>query len=295
MENAYKEGLVVQLKPGAVPQYKKYLDESEGKTVTNDWGDILPVSTREELGYPTQKPVALLERIIRISSNPGDVVLDPFCGCGTAVHAAEKLGRKWLGIDVTHLAISLIERRFKDAFPDIAFDVQGTPKDLAAAHDLADRDKHQFQWWAVSLIDAVPQGGKKKGADHGIDGIRWIRTGPRDGDLDRVIVSVKGGGNVSVRDVRDLVGTVEREKALGGVLITLAPPTRPMREEAASHGFASTGLGQFRRIMVKTVEELLRGVQDDGERLPPLGRAEGFRRAPKERRATPAQQTALFE
>lgn len=278
------------------PRFIRYLDEQKGTVVTSIWSDIPPINAQaaERLGYPTQKPLALLERIITASSNPGDVVLDPFCGCGTAVHAAEKLGRKWLGIDVTHLAISLIERRLKDAFPAIAFDVQGTPKDLAAARDLADRDKHQFQWWAVSLIDAVPQGGKKKGADRGIDGIRWVKTGPRDGDLDRIIVSVKGGENISVRDVRDLVGTVEREKALGGVLITLAAPTKPMREEAASHGFASTGLGQVRKIMVKTVEELLRGVHDDAERLPPLGRGEGFRRAPKERRAA-AQQPALFE
>jgi site-specific DNA-methyltransferase (adenine-specific) len=261
------------------------------------WTDVdrLNQTAKERLGYPTQKPVALLERIIAASSNPGDVVLDPFCGCGTAVHAAQKLGRRWIGMDVTHLAISLIERRLKDAFPDIVFDVQGTPKDLAAARDLANRDKHQFQWWAVSLLDAVPQGGKKKGADRGIDGIRWVRTGPREGDLDRVIVSVKGGENVSVRDVRDLVGTVEREKALGGVLVTLAAPTRDMLREAASHGFASTGLGQFRKIMVKTVEELLRGVHDDGERLPPLGRAEGFRRAPKEKRGGTGEQAALFD
>ncbi|MFN6954918.1 MAG: DNA methyltransferase [Acetobacteraceae bacterium] len=226
------------------------------------------------------------------SSNPGDVVLDPFCGCGTAVHAAEKLGRRWIGIDVTHLAIGLIERRLKDAFPGIAFDVQGTPRDLASARDLAERSKHQFQWWAVSLVDAVPQGGSKKGADRGIDGIRWVRTGPREGDLGRVIVSVKGGENIGVKDVRDLVGTVEREKALGGVLITLAKPTKPMLQEAASHGFASTGLGQFRKIMVKTVEELMRGVHDDAERLPPLGRGEGFRVAPRER-GRKGQQAAL--
>jgi site-specific DNA-methyltransferase (adenine-specific) len=118
---------------------------------------------RERLGYPTQKPVSLLERIIAASSKPDDVVLDPFCGCGTAVHAAEKLGRRWIGMDVTHLAISLIERRLKDAFPDIAFEVQGTPRDLAAARDLAHRDKHQFQWWAVSLLDAVPQGARRRG------------------------------------------------------------------------------------------------------------------------------------
>jgi site-specific DNA-methyltransferase (adenine-specific) len=264
---------------------KVYLDEMPGKMVGSVWTDIDRIgnTSAERLGYPTQKPLALLERIIAASSNPGDLVLDPFCGCGTAVHAAEKLGRRWIGIDVTHLAIGLIERRLKDAFPGIQFDVQGTPRDLASARDLAARSKHQFQWWAVSLVEAVPQGGSKKGADRGIDGIRWVRTGPREGDLERVIVSVKGGENVSVRDVRDLVGTVEREKALGGVLITLAKPTKEMLREAASHGFADTGLGQFRKIMVKTVEELMRGVHDEAERLPPLGRGEGFRVAPRER------------
>ena len=248
-------------------------------------------SEAERLGYPTQKPLGLLERIIRTSSDPGDVVLDPFCGCGTAVHAAQKLGRQWIGIDVTHLAISLVERRLKDAFEGIRFEVLGTPKDLAGARDLAARDKHQFQWWAVSLLEAVPQGGKKKGADHGIDGIRWVRTGPREGDLDRVVVSVKGGANVGVGALRDLVGTVQREGALGGVLVTLEKPTRPMLEEAAKHGFASTGLGQFRKILVYTVAELMAGVHTND--LPPLGRQEGFRRAPKERAAPRSNQAAL--
>ncbi|MFZ4411270.1 MAG: DNA methyltransferase, partial [Paracraurococcus sp.] len=222
---------------------------------------------------------------------PGDVVLDPFCGCGTAVHAAQKLGRQWMGIDVTHLAISLVERRLKDAFEGIRFEVLGTPKDLAGARDLAARDKHQFQWWAVSLLDAVPQGGKKKGADHGIDGIRWVRTGPRESELDRVVVSVKGGATVGVGALRDLVGTVQREGALGGVLVTLEKPTRPMLEEAAKHGFASTGLGQFRKILVYTVAELMAGVHTND--LPPLGRQEGFRRAPKERAAPRTSQQAL--
>ena len=266
------------------PRLKRYLDEMKGPPLGTVWADVHPLNSQaqERLGYPTQKPQALLERIIAASSNPGDVVLDPFCGCGTAVHAAQKLGRRWIGMDVTHLAISLIERRLKDAFPGIAFEVLGTPRDLASARDLAARDKHQFQWWAVSLLDAVPQGGKKKGADRGIDGIRFIRTGPRTEDLDRIIVSVKGGENISVRDVRDLVGTVQREGALGGVLVTLAKPTKDMMREAASAGFASTGLGQFRKIMVKTVEELLNGIHDDAERLPPLGRQEGFRRAARE-------------
>ncbi|MCA3286610.1 MAG: restriction endonuclease [Roseomonas sp.] len=296
MQELIDAGRVIQPKPGAVPRYKRYLDEMQGVPHGDTWDDIPPINSQaqERLGYPTQKPLTLLERIINASSNAGDVVLDPFCGCGTAVHAAEKLGRRWVGIDVTHLAISLVERRLKDAFPNIAFDVLGTPRDLSAARDLAARDKHQFQWWAISLLDAVPQGGKKKGADRGIDGIRWVRTGPRDGDLDRVIISVKGGENVSVRDVRDLAGTVQREGALGGVLITLADPTRDMLREAASHGYASTGLGQFRKIMVKTIAELMAGVHDDAERLPPLGRGEGFRRAPREQAARPPQ-AGLFE
>ncbi|MCX7370298.1 MAG: DNA methyltransferase [Alphaproteobacteria bacterium] len=292
MQRLHDEGRLVYSKSGMTYE-KRYLDASRGVSIQDLWDDVEMLrglnATGERLGYPTQKPLTLLERIINASSNPGDVVLDPFCGCGTAVHAAEKLGRRWVGIDVTHLAISLVERRLKDAFPSIAFEVLGTPRDLSAA-----RDKHQFQWWAVSLLDAVPQGGKKKGADRGIDGIRWVRTGPRDGDLDRVIISVKGGENVSVRDVRDLAGTVQREGALGGVLVTLADPTRPMLQDAAAHGYASTGLGQFRKIMVKTIAELMAGVHDDAERLPPIGRGEGFRAAPRERSSRPSQ-AGLFE
>ena len=297
MQRLHDEGTLVYSKSGMTYE-KRYLDDSRGVPIQDLWEDVEMLrglnATGERLGYPTQKPLTLLERIVNASSNPGDIVLDPFCGCGTAVHAAEKLGRRWVGIDVTHLAISLVERRLKDAFPNIAFDVLGTPRDLSAARDLAARDKHQFQWWAVSLLDAVPQGGKKKGADHGIEGIRWVRTGPKDGDLDRVIISVKGGENVSVRDVRDLAGTVQREGALGGVLITLADPTRPMLQDAAAHGYASTGLGQFRKIRVKTIAELMAGVHDDAECLPPLGRGEGFRRAPREQAARPPQ-AGLFE
>ncbi|PZW45719.1 site-specific DNA-methyltransferase (adenine-specific) [Humitalea rosea] len=289
MQKLIDEGRIIQTQAGAVPQYKRYLDEMPGVPVQNLWTDMPGINNRSEelLGYPTQKPLALLERIITASSNPGDVVFDPFCGCGTAVHAAQKLGRRWIGMDVTHLAISLIERRLKDAFPNIAFEVLGTPRDLAAARDLAFRDKHQFQWWAVSLLDAVPQGGKKKGMDRGIDGIRWVRTGPRPEDLDRIIISVKGGETVTVSALRDLVGTVQREGALGGVLITLNPPTKEMTREAASHGYASTGLGQFRKIMVKTVDELLRNVHDEKEALPPIGRGEGFRRAARETASRP--------
>lgn len=274
------------------PRLKRYLDEMRGSVTGDVWTSIPPLNSQaqERLGYPTQKPLALLERIIEASSKPGDVVLDPFCGCGTSVHAAEKLGRRWTGIDITHLAIWLIERRLKDAFPDRRFEVLGVPRDMAAARDLAARDKHQFQCWAVSLVDAVPQGGSRKGADRGIDGIRWVKTGPRAQDVGRVVISVKGGANISVKDVRDLAGTVERERALGGVLITLDEPTAPMRREAASRGFASSGLGEFRKIMIRTIPELLPGVHDDAERLPPPGSSEGFRRAARERGRKPVQE-----
>ena len=191
---------------------------------------IIAPSSKERLGYPTQKPLALLERIIQASSNKGDVVLDPFCGCGTAVHAAQKLERDWIGIDITHLAISLIEKRMKDAFPNITFQVHGAPKDLDGAKELASRDKYQFQWWACSLVNAQPYQGKKKGSDGGIDGLIFFQddeTGAK-----KIIVSVKGGEHVSVTMVKDLIATVEREKAAIGLFVTLAVPTKPMVTEA---------------------------------------------------------------
>ncbi|HEU0156794.1 MAG TPA: site-specific DNA-methyltransferase, partial [Stellaceae bacterium] len=192
MQRLHDEDRLYYSKTGYARQ-KFYLDESNGVPVQTIWSDIPSLSGAhtERMGYPTQKPVALLERIINASSNEGDLVLDPFCGCGTTIHAAQKLGRQWIGIDITHLAISLIERRLKDAFPGIAFEVHGTPKDLESAVDLARRDKYQFQWWAVSLVDARPYGGKKKGADGGIDGILFFRS---DKDkTEKALVSVKGG------------------------------------------------------------------------------------------------------
>jgi site-specific DNA-methyltransferase (adenine-specific) len=165
LEELEKQGRIYwPPEPGAWPYIKVYLDEMKGVPLLDVWTDIdvINMQAKERLGFPTQKPTALLERLIAASSNPGDVVLDPFCGCGTAVHAAHKLGRQWVSIDITHLAISLIERRLKDAFPDIAFEVHGTPKDLDGARDLARRDKHQFQWWAVSLVDAVPRPARRR-------------------------------------------------------------------------------------------------------------------------------------
>ena len=203
MQRAHDEGRLVYTKSGA-PRYKRYFDEGHGTVVTSIWADIPFVNSQaqERLGYPTQKPQALLERIISASSNEGDVVLDPFCGCGTSIHAAQKLRREWIGIDITHLAISLIEKRIKDAFPGIQYEVHGTPTDLDGARDLAMRDKYQFQWWAVSLVNAVPFAGKKKGADSGVDGIIYFK--PEGKTTEKAIVSVKGGENVNVSMVRDL-------------------------------------------------------------------------------------------
>lgn len=244
------------------PRLKRYLDEMQGTLLGNVWTDIAPINSQaqERLGYPTQKPLALLERIVNASSNPGDVVLDPFCGCGTAVHAAQKLGRQWIGIDITHLAISLIEKRLKDAFPGIAFEVHGTPKDLAGARDLALRDKYQFQWWACSLVDAQPFQGKKKGADGGIDGLIYFAdaVGGK-ATTQRLVVSVKGG-HVTVNQVRDLKGVLDREKAPIGLFVTLEEPTKPMRVEAASAGFYKGGNGKdYPKLQILTVAELLDG------------------------------------
>jgi hypothetical protein len=230
-----------------------------GIPLQNLWDDLPLINNRsnEFLGYPTQKPLSLLERIVNASSDEGDVVLDPFCGCGTAVHAAQKLGRAWIGIDVTHLAISLIEKRLKDAFPGIVFAIHGTPKDLGGAQALADQDKYQFQWWAVSLVDAVPYGGKKKGADTGIDGFIYFKP---DGKMtEKAIVSVKGGGNVSVPMIRDMGHVVDREKAKIGIFITLAEPTGPMKTEAIKAGYYETPYGKFPKLQILTIAELFAG------------------------------------
>jgi site-specific DNA-methyltransferase (adenine-specific) len=259
---------------------KIYLDEALGVPLTDVWADLpaIHASAPERLGYPTQKPVALLERILSASSNSGDVVLDPFCGCGTTVHAAQKLDRQWIGIDVTHLSISLIEKRLKDAFPGIKFDVHGTPKDLEGARDLANRDKYQFQWWAVSLVDAVPYGGKKKGADGGIDGHIFFRSGAK--TTEKAIVSVKGGGNISVKDIRELNAVVDRERARIGIYISLEDHTEPMVKEAAGAGLYDSGTGRkVPKIQLFTIEELFAGKQPQ---IPLMER--GFKAAAREER-----------
>ncbi|MDR1850357.1 MAG: restriction endonuclease, partial [Zoogloeaceae bacterium] len=240
---------------------KRFLDELEGETVDDLWDDVAPIHSQaqERLGYPTQKPLALLERIVSASSREGEVVLDPFCGCGTAVHAAQKLKRQWIGIDITHLAITLIEKRLKDAFPEIGFEVHGTPKDLEGAMDLARRDKYQFQWWACSLVNAQPYQGKKKGADGGIDGMIFFQDGSK--THKKIVVSVKGGENVEVRMIRELAHVVEREKAAIGLFVTLAQPTKAMTTEAVKAGYyTSPANGEaFRKLQILTIAGLLNG------------------------------------
>ena len=250
---------------------KLYLDEMPGVPLENVWTDIPPIGSRarERLGYPTQKPQALLERIITTSSNPGDVVLDPFCGCGTAVAAAEKLGRQWLGIDITHLAVALMKSRLKNSFnlePVADYAVLGEPRDVGSARALWAQDPYQFQFWAVSLLEAQPQGEQRRGADRGIDGIIYFVDGPRR-TPQRMVVQVKGG-RVSSPQIRDLAGVVEREKAAMGLFICLEEPTRVMLREAAAGGFYHSDLWQrdFPKVQIRTIADLLAGNAFD---LPP--------------------------
>lgn len=268
-------------KKGAWPYIKLYLDEMPGVVLQDTWTDIDPVNpvAKERLGYPTQKPLALLERIINASSNPGDIVLDPFCGCGTAVHAAHKLGRRWIGIDITHLAIGLIRRRMQDAFPGIEINVIGEPVDLAGARELAARDKYQFQWWALDRIGAQPVSGKKKGSDKGIDGVIPFFAGTKE-DYKRVLVSVKGGENVTPSMVRDLRGVIEREKEPLGVFVTLKRPSSEMVTEAAKAGNYKSEFWkkQYPRIQILTIEQILKGKKPE---MPP--QHSPFAQAPLER------------
>ena len=246
-----------------MPRIKRYLDESQGLPGQDVWTDIEALRSwhRERLGYPTQKPEALLSRIITASSNEGDIVMDPFCGCGTAVAVAERLRRRWIGIDITHLAITLMKNRLRDSFgSDLSpFNVIGVPADVASARALAEQSKHEFEHWALGLVSARPAGERKRGADAGIDGYIYFIDGESLG-LRKIVVSVKGGA-VGVAQVRDLRGVIEREQAPIGAFITLEPPTQPMLKEAAVAGFYESELlgQQYPRIQILTIEQLFAG------------------------------------
>jgi SAM-dependent methyltransferase len=280
LRRADEEGrLLYPRKPTGALMLKQYLDESSGVRLQNLWDDIRPIGAQaaERLGYPTQKPEALLERIITSSSNEGEVVLDPFCGCGTAVAAAQKLGRRWIGIDITYLAIALIRRRLRDAYGesiDDTYEVKGEPVSVSDAAVLAESDPYQFQWWALDQVHArgVEQ---KKGADKGVDGRIYFHEGDTS-DVKQIVFSVKAG-HTNVAHVRDLRGVLDRENAAIGVLISLQKPTRPMREEAASAGLYMSPWAKHPRLQLLTVADILSGKRVD---CPPLRQVnQTFKRA----------------
>lgn len=247
---------------------KIFLDERKGKPLQSLWDDIPPINSQaqERLGYPTQKPRALLERIISASSNPGDVVLDPFCGCGTAVDAAQKLGRRWIGIDVTHLAIGLIEKRLREGYGDsVAFETIGVPKDLASARRLAAEDPYQFQAWITLKLGGWPWRGGKKGGDKGVDGyFYYVGEGGR---TETGVISVKAGNNLNPAMVRDLSGVMQREGHKLGLFVSAASPTKGMKQEADGLGLIETEFGRFPALQIFTLADMFRGGRPI---LPPL-------------------------
>jgi DNA modification methylase len=251
---------------GGIPMLKRYLDEAKGVPPLDVVTDISPLNnaTAERLGYPTQKPQALLERIIRVSSNPNEVVLDPFCGCGTTIAAAHALGRRWIGIDITYIAVDLIQKRLVAQYGDQirgSFVIDGIPRDLRGARALFSKSPLDFQRWAVSLVEGTPN--ERTTGDRGVDGVvRFI--GDRQGQISRALVSVKGG-SVHPSDVRDLIGTIDTQRAEMGILVTLERPTRGIVDavhHSGSYVWSVTGRA-YPRIQVMTIEQLLDGVRPD--------------------------------
>lgn len=290
LDRLFELGYVKIYPDQAWPIYERYLKDNDGQPLSDIWAfqpytketvfgteegideDTRWLSTKdkERLGYPTQKPVGLLKRIISSCTDKNDIVLDPFCGCGTTVMAAHELERKWIGIDITHLAISLIRSRFREinVLSGKNFDVMGEPADFESAVALAKADKFQFEWWALSLIEARPaktpdknkdwQG--QKGSDKGADG--WLTFKEADNEnLKRIVVQVKGGENIGAKDIRDLIGTVNNEKVAMGILITLYEPTQPMKQAAfeANHYQSPTWGHKYQKIQILTISELLDG------------------------------------
>jgi len=290
IDEAVAQGRIVFTSRGT-PRLKRYLDESKGEYVQDIWSDIFDINAvaRERLGYPTQKPEALLERIIKASSNAGDVVLDPFCGCGTTIVVAQKLNRRWIGIDITHLAITLMRHRLQSAFGDeitSQYDVIGEPVSVPDARTLAEQDPYQFQWWALGLVGARPVE-QKRGADKGIDGRLYFHD-DETAKTKQIVLSVKSG-QTNPAHVRDLRGVVERENAEIGVLICMEEPTQPMRAEAAGAGFYTSPWGQHPRLQILTVAELLAGKRID---YPPHKQVNiTFKKAPKAKTAKKRKST----
>lgn len=323
MEEFEAKGLLVYGRTG-VPRLKLYLDDQAGTPLPDIWDDVPPINSQaaERLGYPTQKPVALLERIIQASSNPGDVVLDPFCGCGTTIEAAQKLRRRWVGIDITHLAINLIKQRLlhaleskgnvvssdpgaedagvltaadglndSDAWFRQPYVVVGEPTSLAGALELAATKPMQFQYWALGLVSARPLE-QKHGADRGIDG-KIVFRGDAKGKYETIIIQVKAGQNISVQHIRDLRGVIEREQAVMGIFISVREPTRPMLTEAATAGVwdSKSWNRKFPRLQIATIEDLLARKLPE---LPHLQFSATFRRASVQRAHPVLKQPTLL-
>jgi adenine specific DNA methylase Mod len=284
-------------KEGGMPMLKRYLDEQPGLPLQDVIADIPPMHnlSDERIGYPTQKPLTLLDRLIRASSNKGEVILDPFCGCGTTIEAAQRAGRQWIGIDVAVHAIKVIEARISDRLgPKIKYQIEGMPRDFESAVKLADRDKYQFQWWANYLFNPHALREQKKGADRGIDGELFFPNGPGR-PWGRTLTSVKGGEHTGPNDVRAFARVLDREKAELGLFICLYPPTREMIREAASVGLADVVHGDIPKLQIVSIEDWFKGKMP---LLPPLehlpSAAFSGRRRPTQRAATPdAEQPEL--
>jgi adenine specific DNA methylase Mod len=280
MHAAYEAGLIHQSAPGNVPRYKRYLDQMRGMPLGDVWTDIPPLNSqaRERMGYPTQKPLKLLDRLIRAASNRDDVVLDPFCGCGTTVEAAQMAGRRWIGIDVAYHAIRVIEDRLSRMPVPPKYSLGGIPRDFHSALRLAENDKYQFQWWANYLVGVQAMKEIKKGPDKGIDGQMFFMNGPK--GWGRILTSVKGGQHVGVKDVREFKAVLDRESADMGLFICLRQPTRDMAAEAASARFVETSHGHLPRLQIVSIEQWFEG---DRPILPSLGHVsrEFFKQAAK--------------
>ena len=290
MLKAWEAGRVVIPAKGEVAQYKRYLDEMSGTLIKDIWYDIehLHGSHHESMGYQTQKPEALLERIIRAASNEGDIVLDPFCGCGTAVAVAERLQRRWIGIDVTYLAIDLIRKRLQDTFKNelAPYEEIGIPRDVPSAERLFQLNPFQFECWVLASVGAR-SAREKRGADRGIDGVMNLRD-EYSGEYKKVILQVKGG-RVGVSQVRDLKGVLEREKAEIGVFLTLKRPTRQMQAEADEAGsFIDPQFPKqrFSRLQVLTIEEIFTGKKI---KLPTWWSQDTFKKAARRRKTNPEE------
>jgi site-specific DNA-methyltransferase (adenine-specific) len=277
LEKVDNAGLVYWTRNGQ-PRYKQFLDdvEAEGASIQDIWTDISPVNSQanEATGLNTQKPLPLLARIIEASSSAGDLVLDPFCGCGTTIEACEGMGRKWIGIDIAIRQMDVIKDRLDAKFQPRVWKEYGEPSGVDEAAHLADTNPYDFQWWAVRKLGGQPpKGEKKKGGDGGIDGRMTLQDFTSSTNRS-VIVSVKGGRTLTPEMVKSLDTTVRLERADYGFLVTMHPPTPGMRAVARECGTLPGSTmrdGKLaHRIRIITIPEILAGtVQLPGVNITP--------------------------